>query len=317
MKYSLKLLLTCLLLIGLGPTVGAQAPNFVYSFYDGPDGTGNLMATYTGPLITSTSGGTTSGFTLNPGAIQQWARVYGAPFLQITATSIQPCRILTWTYGSDGTTTSPPVNTSILCVLDVTDSSGNVLQSVALRANLDALYPGPGTYNVPVLSGPNPWPVIGVFEDESVSPDYYAISQNIASTVISPVEPTYTCTGFQSPFSVAIALTSKTNRAIPLKAQLFNGSTIVDSSILTTPPVVNVSFSSIDGTGTDDTSLLDPLGQSSNGNQFNYDSTSETWWFNLASTPFTSNGTYTVTMQPGDATKYLLLPTCSGTFVRK
>jgi hypothetical protein len=71
------------------------------------------------------------------------------------------------------------------------------------------------------------------------------------------------CTGFQSPFDVAISLNKNTNRAIPLKAQLFDS-----SNNLVTPttlgsgsaPVVNVSYQFGTSPAVDNTALLDPLG---------------------------------------------------------
>ena len=130
----------------------------------------------------------------------------------------------------------------------------------------------------------------------------------------------YSCSGFQSPFDVALSLSRKTNRAIPLKAQLLDSSNnLVTPSTLgtATPPVVNVSYQSGSSAAVDDTSLLDPIGASSSGNQFSFDSTTGTWWFNVATTPFTASGTYTVTMQSGDMSKYTLSSQCSGKFVRQ
>lgn len=131
---------------------------------------------------------------------------------------------------------------------------------------------------------------------------------------------TYSCTGFQPPFSVALSLKQNTDRAIPLKSQLFTAAgTLVDSTTIGgPPPVVNVTYSAVSGgTAVDETSLLDPLGQSSNGNQFNFDSSTGVWWFNLASTPYKAVGTYRVTIQSGDQTKYAISAQCSGTFERQ
>jgi hypothetical protein len=136
---------------------------------------------------------------------------------------------------------------------------------------------------------------------------------------VVPEPGSFACTGFQSPFDVAILLSKKTNRAIPLKAQLFDsGNNLVTPTTLGTAsmPVVNVSYQSGTTPAVDNTALLDPLGQSSSGNQFNFDPTTETWWFNLATTPFAASGTYTVTLQSGDAS-YQLSSQCSGQFVKQ
>lgn len=81
-------------------------------------------------------------------------------------------------------------------------------------------------------------------------------------------------------------------------------------------PVVTVTYTTISGTGVNVTNELDPLGQSSSGNVFNFDSTSNTWWFNLATSPFTASGTYTVTLQSGDVNHYSVFTTVLG-HVRK
>jgi hypothetical protein len=137
-------------------------------------------------------------------------------------------------------------------------------------------------------------------------------------TLTVQVIPLFACIGFQSPFDVPISLGKKTNRAIPLRAHLFDS-----SNNLVTPttlgmvqePVVNVSYKSDTSPAVDKTASLDPLGKSSSGNLFNFDPTTGTWWFNLATTPFTASGTYTVTLQSGDPS-YLVSPQCSGQFVR-
>jgi hypothetical protein len=142
---------------------------------------------------------------------------------------------------------------------------------------------------------------------------------NFSFTYTPPSAPNYSCTGFQSPFDVALSLNSKTNRAIPLKAQLFdkNGTLVTPDTLgAAPPPVVNVSYQSGGSPATDDTSLLEPLGSSSSGNQFSFDPTTNTWWFNLSTQPFTASGTYTVTLQSGDGTQYTVSPACSGQFVR-
>jgi len=137
-------------------------------------------------------------------------------------------------------------------------------------------------------------------------------------TLTVQVVPSFACTGFQSPFDVPVSVGKKTNRAIPLKAQLFDSShNLVTPTTLGAAqgPVVNVSYKSDSGPAVDNPELLDPLWQSSSGNLFNFDPTTGTWWFNLATTQFTASGTYTVTLQSGDPS-YLLFPQCSGQFVR-
>jgi len=97
-----------------------------------------------------------------------------------------------------------------------------------------------------------------------------------------------------------------------------NGNIVTDQTIAGgAAPVVNVTYSGVLGTGIDETALLDPIGQSSAGNSFVYDPTTQTWQFNLSSAMFSATGTYTVTVVTGDGTQYSISPTCSGTFVRQ
>src|SRR5262249_42884928 len=76
---------------------------------------------------------------------------------------------------------------------------------------------------------------------------------------------TYSCAGFQAPFDVALSLKTRTNRAIPLKAQLFDssGNPVTPATLAgARPPVVNVSYASGTSAAVDETSLLEPLGAS-------------------------------------------------------
>jgi len=98
--------------------------------------------------------------------------------------------------------------------------------------------------------------------------------------------------------------------------QLFdNGTPITDLNIAGAAPVVNVMFSAGGGPAVDVTDQLDPLGQSSEGNEFRFDPSAGHWVFNLGTKPFSAPGTYTVTAAPGD-TSYTISPTCTGQFVR-
>lgn len=138
------------------------------------------------------------------------------------------------------------------------------------------------------------------------------------TVVYGPAAPTLSCAGFQSPFDQALAL-KKANRAIPLKAQLFNLSNVpvTPSNLNAAAPIVEVSHASGTSPAVDVTASLASVGQSSTGNQFSFDATSGNWWFNLDSTPYAAAGTYTVTLKSGDATKYTVNANCTGTFVRQ
>lgn len=108
----------------------------------------------------------------------------------------------------------------------------------------------------------------------------------------------------------------KNNRAIPLRMQLFEDGVLIDDlTIAGAAPVVNITFSAGGGPAADVTDQLEPLGQSSDGNQFRFDVATGQWVFNLGTKPFGAGGTYTVTVAPGD-TSYFVSPTCTGQFVR-
>jgi hypothetical protein len=274
MKRVQALLVLCFSALLFSATF-AHAQNYVYSFYDGTGGTGNLIATYTGPLLTPQTSGTINGWSWN-----------------------MPC------YNNYGATLVLPPIYYFNC-WNPSAPYGNPQVSLFWE------FPqGEGTYDL---------------GNQFSSNDFFEFAQGVfqrpqSVVVVAVVTPTYSCTGFQPPFDIALSLNKKTNRAIPLKAQLFDSSNnLVTPTTLgaAPPPVVNVSYQSGTSPAVDDTSLLDPLGQSSSGNQFNFDTTANNWWFNLSSTPFTASGTYTVTLQSGDTTQYQVSPQCTGTFVRQ
>jgi hypothetical protein len=114
------------------------------------------------------------------------------------------------------------------------------------------------------------------------------------------VTTTYSCTGFEPPFDVPILLKRKVNRAIPLQMQLFSdGTPITDSNIAGAAPVVNVTYSAGGGPAVDVTDQLEPVGQSSEGNQFSYALAAGDWVFNLGTKPYKAARTYSVTVAPG------------------
>ncbi len=128
----------------------------------------------------------------------------------------------------------------------------------------------------------------------------------------------YSCTGFLSPADVDIALKANVDRAIPLQMVLMNGAVPVTGSSPAgiDPPVVSVSYQSAQGQAWDVTSLLEPVGRSSDGNEFGYDAKTELWVFNLGTKAYNSAGTYTVTAESGNSHVYRLSPTCVAHFVR-
>lgn len=131
------------------------------------------------------------------------------------------------------------------------------------------------------------------------------------------IVPTLTCLGdsFESPFSEIITLKNNMKKAIPVKMALVDadGNLITDSDI-SSPPVVNVSYTP--GTGADDSNNPDlvPPGLADDGNEFRFDY--PYWLINLATKQFSSEGTYVVTAVAGDESYTIDAASCSGTFVR-
>ena len=138
----------------------------------------------------------------------------------------------------------------------------------------------------------------------------------LAANEAFALRPIIACSGFEAPFDTSIFLKAKVQRAIPLKMQLSEaGTPITDLNIPGAAPVVDVSFSSGGGPAVDVTDLLEPVGQSSQGNSFNFDAGTGSWVFNLGTKPYSAAGTYTVTAEAGDSS-YAISPSCSGQFVR-
>jgi hypothetical protein len=294
MKLSpLKLNLAILML--LLASSAARSQDFVYRFYDGANGTGNLMATYTGPLIAaSLNGTTTSGFKLNLAAIT-WSSPNSVP-----STEFVPCTF------QIGQNVLPDATIWIVHC----SKFGTPYGTEQILFDFVTLPIGIGVY--PTASSIYVYGFIGAQGTTSQK------IQSVAIANVSPV-PVYSCSGFQAPFDVALSLKSKTQRAIPVKMQLkdSDGNLVTDVNTGTAPPVVDIAYSSTTGPAIEETSLLEPLGQADPGNAFTYDSALQIWQYDLASSPFSASGTYTVKVTSGDDTKYSISPTCNGTFVRQ
>lgn len=126
------------------------------------------------------------------------------------------------------------------------------------------------------------------------------------------------CEGFGPPAQVTILLTPKTNRAIPLKLRLRQGTAgITDVNIPSgAAPVVDIAF--VAGAGqpaVDVTDQLEPVGKSSDGNMFVYNPASGEWQLNLGTKPFSAAGRYIISARAGSSA-YAINPTCEAQFVR-
>ena len=119
------------------------------------------------------------------------------------------------------------------------------------------------------------------------------------------------CSGFEAPMDRG-PVQVKQNRALPLKAQLFeSGLPLTDADIAA--PVVQVLFDP--GTGADPEVVEAlPVGFATEGNLFIY--ADGKWQFNLSTKQYVATGTYYVSMKPGSP-DYQIQPTCSAQFVKQ
>jgi len=85
---------------------------------------------------------------------------------------------------------------------------------------------------------------------------------------------------------------------------------------LVAPPVIQVIYEYGTPDAEDVTGDALPAGHSTEGNQFFFDS-DQGWHYNLKTKNYSAPGTYTVFMDSGDASEFLVDPTCVGEFVIK
>jgi sugar lactone lactonase YvrE len=136
-------------------------------------------------------------------------------------------------------------------------------------------------------------------------------------TVVQFTSEVFTCSGFEAPMGNG-TVTAHGNRALPLKARLFDcdGNEITDLD-LAAPPVVQVLFDSSQGGDPQDvTGDAYPAGWGTEGNQFEYNVGDGIWQYNLKTKNYTAAGSYTITMVSGDDSEYVIDPTCTAVFLR-
>lgn len=127
--------------------------------------------------------------------------------------------------------------------------------------------------------------------------------------------PVLSCTGFEPPMDAGPVVVKKKNRALPLKAQLFDAIGAVTDLDIVSVPVLQVIFSSVGGgppVDVTDDSLAG--GRGTEGNQFVFTEEGK-WQFNLKTKNYTAEGTYTITMVSGDESEYIIDPTCTAQYV--
>lgn len=142
---------------------------------------------------------------------------------------------------------------------------------------------------------------------------------NATLTATRIPEPfTVECAGFEPPMNISPVIVKGRKRALPLKAQLFDseGYLITDTDI-NAPPVVQVFYHpGIGGSPVEANQEVLSVGQGIDGNQFVFTDELK-WQLNLKTTNFTAPGTYTIYMDTGDDTEYIIDPTCYSEFIRE
>lgn len=128
--------------------------------------------------------------------------------------------------------------------------------------------------------------------------------------------PPLSCVSFEPPMASG-PVTVKGNRALPFKAQLFDadGYLMTDSDLLA-PPVIQIWYEYGTPEADDVSAEALPAGQSTEGNQFFFES-DQRWHYNLKTGNYSASGTYTVFIDSGDSFEYLIDPACTAQFVVK
>lgn len=174
---------------------------------------------------------------------------------------------------------------------------GDYLSSseMPMKIDLDEMYYG--------------WSKLRFNIDDDVQIEFTLTNLSAAATV-----PTYTCNGFQSPLANGPVKVKK-NRVLPVKAQLFNDTEMMTDANIVSPPVIQVTYqSSVESDPIDVTNDAYAVGFGTDGNIFEYNVADECWQYNLKTSNYTSPGTYTITMESGKDSEYLV-NTCSALFV--
>ncbi len=128
--------------------------------------------------------------------------------------------------------------------------------------------------------------------------------------------PTISCAGFEPPMDNG-PVTVKKNRALPLKAGFLDegGNPITDTNIVSLPVIQVLFDSELGESPVDVTGDAFPEGHGTDGNQFEFDTSTEKWQFNLKTKNYDASGAYTITVDSGDDFEYVIDPTCTATFV--
>jgi len=137
------------------------------------------------------------------------------------------------------------------------------------------------------------------------------------ATIVSQ-SPHLSCIGFEAPLDKGPITVRGKNRALPLKAQLFDASGFpVTDTDIAAPPKIQVLYDA--GTGGTPVDVEDDVlsvGHGTEGVEFVY-TNSEKWQFNLKTTNHSASGTYRIKMISGDNTEYVIDPMCEVSFIAR
>lgn len=132
---------------------------------------------------------------------------------------------------------------------------------------------------------------------------------------VAPAAPALSCDFFDPPMHQSPVTVKGKKRALPLKAELLDdqGNSMSDLDIVAAPVVQVLYVSSPGDPPVDVTGDVLPVGQGTDGNQFEF--SGDRWRHNLKTTNFTASGSYFISMESGNETEYLVDPTCQVEFV--
>jgi len=156
------------------------------------------------------------------------------------------------------------------------------------------------------------------FTDHGLCSGFHqAESSLIGSITVDPYPsaPSLSCVGFEPPLDKS-PVKFRRNRVLPLKAQLLkaDGGQVTGLDIKALPVVQVLYNSATGGTPVDVSENILSAGQGTDGNQFIFTEEGK-WQFNLKTGNYTAQGTYSVSIQTGDDSEYVVDPACSVYFL--
>jgi hypothetical protein len=207
------------------------------------------------------------------------------------------------------------------------------IDGVEAASTTTSIIPAAQITNQPNTSG------IGIGNTAHVGPDHPGPNHSfngvidevrISNIALIPSEflyiPPVACFGFESPMNNGPVKVRKnqgwkempsnapSTLVLPLKVQVSDSGGPITDADIASPPVLQVLYDSGVIVADDVTADVLPAGVVTRGNQFIFTNDGK-WGFNLGTWYYTAPGTYTISVASGDATEYVINPTCTATFV--